>query len=180
MKMFIIIVFSFFVSGVEAQETSETFSLPKNLVLQDISGAEYELDELLKSKTPFILDFWATWCAPCIMKYDSMKDLAAKWKDETEVEILIVSIDTDDRLEEVKKMAEEKGWPFKILLDPNKEVFKMMNDGKEAIPQSFFFNSTGELKFRKSGITIKMSNESGGKKTRIDHQDYYDKMKLLK
>ena len=179
MKMFTLIIFSFFAISLAAQENSGTFNLPENLTLKDISGADYRMDELLKSQTPFILDFWATWCAPCIMKYDSMKGLAANWKDETNVEIIIVSIDTDERLEEVKKMIEEKGWPFKVLLDPGKEVFNSMNEGKEAIPQSFFFNSAGDLKFRKNGITIKMSGDSAGKKTRIDHQDYYDKMKSL-
>ena len=47
--------------------------------------------EILQSKTPAIIDFWAEWCAPCRQIAPIIKDLAATWGDK----VKIVKMDID-------------------------------------------------------------------------------------
>ena len=48
----------------------------KNVV--DLREADFD-DEVLKSKIPVVVDFWAPWCAPCLTSAMYFEDFAAKY-----------------------------------------------------------------------------------------------------
>ena len=180
MKKYILILCTLFTSYLSAQEDISSLKLPEGLVLKDLNGKDFAVKDMAKGSSPFILDFWATWCGPCILKYDSMKPVANNWKKDTGVEIYIVSIDKEDNLAEIKQMIKEKGWPFKVLLDPEKKLFGAFNQGKESIPQTFFFEPDGNLRFKTTGMTIKMKTTTAADKDlRADLTDYYEKIQQL-
>jgi len=57
--------------------------------LEDLEGNQVSLSSL-KGKT-LVLDFWTTWCRPCIGAFPGMKRAAEKYADDPEVEFLFVN-----------------------------------------------------------------------------------------
>lgn len=50
----------------------------------EITDANFE-QEVLKSSQPVLVDFWATWCAPCVKLGPTIDDLAAQYKGRVKV-----------------------------------------------------------------------------------------------
>lgn len=55
-----------------------------------------ELEKMIReSKTPIIVNFWATYCLPCIAEMPAFEKLAAKYKDKG-LKLIFVSLDMQD------------------------------------------------------------------------------------
>lgn len=81
-------------------ENSEKLTVGKeapNIVLANLSGEEVDLKENVSKMNLVLVEFWASWCAPCIAKFPTLKDLYSKYHDNG-FEIVTVSLDssTDD------------------------------------------------------------------------------------
>jgi len=63
-----------------------------------------------------MLDFWATWCGPCIGEIPNMKKAYADWHEEG-FEILGISFDRADMEEKIKTFLEEKELPWSQIYD---------------------------------------------------------------
>ncbi len=59
--------------------------------ITDVTDATFE-DEVLKSETPVLVDFWAEWCAPCRAIAPIVKELADQYGEK----IKVVKINIDD------------------------------------------------------------------------------------
>ncbi|TKY49721.1 Thioredoxin protein CITRX [Spatholobus suberectus] len=82
-----------------------------------------EIQELVKGerKVPLIIDFYATWCGPCILMAQELEMLAVEYQNNA----LIVKVDTDDEYEFAHDM-QVRGLPtvFFISPDPNKDAIR--------------------------------------------------------
>ena len=75
-----------------ASQQNTNYPMAPNFALEDASGTTIRLSDF-KGKV-VILDFWATWCAPCRMEIPGYVDLYEKYKSEG-LEIIGVSLDRD-------------------------------------------------------------------------------------
>ena len=64
-------------------------------ILADYDGEDKSLYELLADKDMVLIDFWASWCGPCIADFPELKKLHAAYTDE-DFEIVGVSIDSTE------------------------------------------------------------------------------------
>ena len=103
---------------------------------RDASGKKWSL-RALRGK-PVLLNFWATWCAPCVEEVPSLENLARRSADR--LTVLAVSVDED--WETVKKFF-PKGTGLSVLLDESKEIPKKF--GTEKYPETFLIDSQGRL-----------------------------------
>jgi thiol-disulfide isomerase/thioredoxin len=107
-----------------------------DFTLKDATGRSYSLQSL-RGK-PVLLNFWATWCAPCVEEMPSLENLAGRVGDR----LNIVTVSVDEDWETVKKFF-PRGTALSVLLDSSKEVPKKY--GTEKFPETFLIDSAGRL-----------------------------------
>ena len=73
-----------------------------------LSGKPLSSEDLLGRVV--LLDFWATWCAPCVAALPELKDLQRRFGDEG---LRIVGVALDEKREPLERMIDQKGvsWP---------------------------------------------------------------------
>jgi peroxiredoxin len=106
--------------------------------LPDASGKKWSLRSL-RGQT-VLLNFWATWCPPCVEEMPSMEDLARRIGDRAV--ILAVSVDKD--WDAIKRHFGAHGTALSVLLDEEGNTPKLF--GTEKYPESFLIDPTGKVR----------------------------------
>ncbi len=96
-----------------------------NFSLKNLNNEEVSYDEL-KGSSLTILDFWATWCKPCVNSIPKLVELSEKYN-KSEVAFIGINIDSPRNLSKVKPFAESKGISYPILLDTDQEIMAELN-----------------------------------------------------
>ena len=93
---------------IQPNKVEEDKSADYNFLLTDINGNEVSFTQF-KNQTVF-LNFWATWCPPCIAEMPDIDDLYQKKG--SEVSFVMISLD-ENRIK-AKEFVERKGYDFPI------------------------------------------------------------------
>ena len=89
---------------------------------------------------PVLVNFWATWCPPCVEEVPAMEDLARRIE-KTDIRMLAVSV--DESWDIVKRFF-ANGTKMGVLLDVSKNVPKSF--GTEKFPESFMVDASGKVR----------------------------------
>ena len=111
------------------------------LRLQDLEGQSVELASYL-GKGPLILDFWATWCKPCIT---ALPELQRLHTDLTPRGVQIVGVNEDGprNAPKVKPFAKTHGIDFPIVLDLNRAAQSQLQ--VSVLPTTLLLDSKGTV-----------------------------------
>lgn len=126
--------------------------------LQDLNGKNISLAGL-RGKV-VILDFWATWCPPCVKEIPHFVELHEQYKDKG-VEILGISLDQAG-VSVVKAFVQKFQIKYPIMMTDGK-VDKAFG-GITSIPTTFIIDSAGNIRNTRVGYNSKAVFEADIKK----------------
>ncbi len=109
-----------------------------------LAGGDFDLTQE-KGKV-IVLDFWATWCGPCIKSLPQMIDEMATFDPK---KVRFIGINQAEDKDTVKTFLEARGWKFEVALDANQRVGQ--NFGVEGIPHTVVIGKDGKVAYVKSG-----------------------------
>jgi thiol-disulfide isomerase/thioredoxin len=137
-----------------------------NVVLKDINGKSVNLSEITNDGKPFVINFWATWCAPCKRELNTISELYTDWQNDTGVKIYAISIDDQRTVDKVKPYVSAQGWEYEVLLDTNGDLKRAL--GVNNVPFTFLVDGKGN-------IVWKHNNYNPG-----DEEELYEQIEKLK
>lgn len=135
---------------------AQTESDIKFVDIKDVSNSNFNTSAI-SNDGPIIIDFWATWCKPCIKELMTIDEYYQDWQEETSVKLYAVSIDDSQSSSKVAPFVNGKGWEFEILLDPNGDFKRAM--GVINVPHTFIFDKNGKLIWQHTSFTDGDENE---------------------
>lgn len=137
--------------GATRRETEEGESAPvagkiaPNFKLEDISGRVYELQDYAGNIV--LLNFWATWCAPCRLEMPLLEETSQALANEN---FIVLAVNLQESVAEVEEFVNEIGLTFPVLLDSDgtvSELYRIIG-----YPSSIVIDSTGRIQTIHIGI----------------------------
>jgi len=119
-------------------------SIENDVTFQDGNGKLIALNDL-KGKVVFI-NFWATWCPPCIQEMPSINELKAKF--EGNENIVFLMVDVDGKHQRSQAFIDKRKYNFSVYF-PHSEIPKEHLAG--AIPTTVILDKKGAIAARIEG-----------------------------
>lgn len=146
-------------SASDAPFSSISVSKPApDFTLQSLSGQNMRLSDLRGKAV--LLNFWATWCAPCKIEMPWFVDLQNEYGSQG-LQIVGVAMD-DSSKEDIAKFAKDMGVNYPVLI--GKEAVGEEYGGVPALPESFFIGRDGKIVDKIIGLKGKAEIEDAVKK----------------
>lgn len=112
----------------------------EKIKITELNGSPIDLRQY-KGKTLFI-NFWATWCKPCIKEMPFIQKAMEELKDE-EVVFLFAS---NESVDDIKTFQQNNSYDFHYVKLENLEALNVMT-----LPTTYIFNAAGKLVFSEMG-----------------------------
>jgi peroxiredoxin len=119
--------------------------------LRSLDGSNVRLADHF-GKDVVLVDFWATYCQPCLIALPHLDELYRKYKGRGFV-VLAVAIDEAALGSRVRGEASKLRLSFPVLLDPETEVVARYNP-KSTAPYSVLVGRDGRILSRREGYTV--------------------------
>ena len=121
----------------------KTFALPPATLAGFAGGPEINLADLRGE--PLIVNFWATWCAPCVEEMPEFKRAADEFGDV----VTFLGVDVEDAPPNAEPFVRTLGIDYPLAIDPQRELYRSV--GNFGMPTTLFVDADGIVQYRQTG-----------------------------
>jgi cytochrome c biogenesis protein CcmG/thiol:disulfide interchange protein DsbE len=122
---------------------SEQTPLPDGTLLAFNSDDEIDVRDYVGQ--PLIVNFWASWCAPCVEEMPAIQQVA----DELDGRVTVLGINTQDSAQKAREFATDLGIGFALARDPSGSYFDAV--GGFGWPTTLLVDNDGIVRYRHTG-----------------------------
>ncbi|ANW96584.1 thioredoxin [Wenyingzhuangia fucanilytica] len=144
----------------EEKKVKKTENVEK-LEVYDFNGFKKFLEQ--KDDKVYVVNFWATWCAPCVKELPYFEKIGENYKDKN-VEVLLVSLDFPNQYNtKLKPFLKEKNIQSKVIalddVDMNTWIPKVDESWSGALPATIIYKNDSSKFFEQSFTYETLENE---------------------
>lgn len=127
-----------------------------DFTVTDVNGKKVSLADF-KGKT-IILDFWATWCGPCVESFPAMQMAVNRYANDPDVKFLFIHTweNVSDPLTDAKTFLSKRNYKFDLYMDPRNQSTKHSAAADafkiDGIPAKFIIDGNGRVRFQVAGF----------------------------
>ncbi len=118
--------------------------------LKDTDGNSIRLSDY-HQKNLILLNFWATWCLPCVKELPHLQKLHNKYKDQG-LKILAISIDGPETVALVSTVMKRYKYDFPVLLDTESKVVTLYNP-QIVVPYTVLIDREANIRYVHQGYS---------------------------
>lgn len=113
-----------------------------------LSGFKLEgkLPDAAKAKVVFV-DFWASWCSPCVESFPVLNGLNKKYGDRG---LVIIGVNLDESKADMDHFLKDNPASFGVVRDASEQVVKKLH--LRTFPSSFVLDAEGKVRFLHAGF----------------------------
>jgi len=132
-------------SGQARAQTAIDFTLP------DLNGRRVSLSDF-RGKSVVLVDFWATWCVPCVKELAHFQRFQEQYADKG-LTILAITVDGPDTLAQVQPFLKRYKYTFPVLFDTDSRVIALYNP-RVVMPYTFLVDKNGAIRYAHQGYSL--------------------------
>lgn len=121
---------------------------------EDISLVDMDKKPLLKAELTdkiVIIDFWATWCKPCIASFPYLHQVYKKYADDPQVKFVVLNSGSGNSWDDANKWAQANPqFDFPFYYNQDKKLSSKLDI--TSIPTTLILDKKGNIRFRKVGF----------------------------
>ncbi len=140
MQIFLTRIFSFSPGVVAVEERKQIASY--DWKLHGVNTESYDFNEA-KDKV-VLINYWATWCPPCIAEMPSLQELYTTYKDNDQIVFLFITNEVD---EDIFKFVNAKHYNYPVYRALSEDPKPFINN---PIPQTYLIDKKGKIVIDKS------------------------------
>jgi len=155
-------------NNLEGSETSTKIEIAKKTTTQDVALEVFTFDQLeplleKQNDTIYVVNFWATWCAPCVKELPYFEELQANYKNQ-KLQVLLVSLDFPHLYEKnLKPFIIKNQLKSKVVAlddpDMNAWIPKVSSEWSGSIPATLIYKNDKKTFYEQSFTYKTLQNE---------------------
>ncbi len=135
-----------------AQAANEISGKAPDFTLKTSKGDNLKLSE--HRGEVVMINFWASWCAPCRLEMPHLNDLYLRFKD---MGFTLLAVNVEEDSAQAQQMARELKMAFPVLFDTTNKVSKMYD--VSAMPSTIIVDRSGNMRFLHRGYQAGYEDE---------------------
>jgi thiol-disulfide isomerase/thioredoxin len=122
-----------------------TGDAPPPLSLSDLNGKKHDLSDY-RGKV-VVLNFWATWCGPCVKEMPAFEKLADRLSNEP---FALLAVNFGEKADRIEPFLKKIGVDIPVLLDPDMGTSKAWV--KSGLPTTYIIDADQNIRYQVLGV----------------------------